>query len=164
MTTVYIRREGATIREIFWARQPDMDLEDLAEDSAEVQGFLYPEIAPSASNVDAERDRRISAGFTFDGVLYQSRPEDRENIMGASTAALAAIINGAGPGNYRWSDPDKDFVWIDQANTPHLMDASTVFAFGKTALAHKQAHIFAGRAIKDMSPIPADYLDDRFWP
>jgi hypothetical protein len=164
MSTVYVRRIDDAVREVFWADQQDMGLEEMDEASPEVQALLYPELAASSENVDAERDRRISSGFTFGAIRYQSGPEDRENIMGASTAALAAIMGGAAAGDFRWADPEADFLWIDEANDSHLMDAQTMFAFGKTALAHKQAHIFAGRAIKDMSPIPIDYQDDKYWP
>jgi hypothetical protein len=128
----------------------------------------YFELAPpdiTAAQVDRERDRRIDAGFVFAGVLYQSRPADRENIAGASTAALAAIVNGAQAGDLRWASPDVDFVWIAADNSLHTMDAQTMFEFGKAAMAHKQAHIFAARAIKDISPIPADYATNpAYWP
>lgn len=120
--------------------------------------------APSASDVDSERDRRIAAGFTFGGVLYQSRPEDRENIMGAATAALGAMAAGALPDDLRWHGGDSDFLWIAADNSTHPMDAQTVFAFGQAALRHKQAHIFAARALKDADPIPADFVDDSYWP
>ena len=119
---------------------------------------------PTSADVDAERDRRIAAGFTFAGKFYQTRPDDRENIMGASTAALAAIINGASPGDYRWHGGDADFVWIAEDNSEVPMDAQTMFAFGQAAMAHKQALIFNARALKNMDPIPADYTDDAYWP
>ncbi|TNB46797.1 DUF4376 domain-containing protein [Martelella lutilitoris] len=114
--------------------------------------------------VDAERDRRIAAGFVFNGVVYQSRAEDRENIAGAATAALGAMIDGAEAGDYRWHGGDSDFVWIAADNSTHKMDAVTLYALGQAALAHKQAHIFAARTLKDLSPIPADFAADIHWP
>ncbi|WP_210183660.1 DUF4376 domain-containing protein [Ensifer sp. LC384] len=121
--------------------------------------------AVSAAAVDAERDRRIDSGFDYGGVAYQTRPDDRENIAGASTAALAAIVAGAAAGNLRWHGGDSDFVWIATDNSTHPMDAQTMFAFGQAAMAHKQAHIFAARALKDMTPIPADYASNGlYWP
>src|SRR5690606_23397809 len=119
---------------------------------------------PTAFAVDRERDRRIAAGFTFNGKLYQSRPEDRENIAGASVAALAAMGNGALPGDYRWHGGDSDFVRIAEDNSRTPMDTQTMSAFGQAAQAHKQAHIFAARALKDADPIPADFADDAYWP
>lgn len=114
--------------------------------------------------VDRERDRRIASGFEFMSKRYQTRPEDRENIAGASTAALAAMMNGAQEGNYRWHGGDTDFVWIAEDNSLNTMDAQTMFAFGQAAMAHKQAHIFAARALKDAEEIPADYQGDAYWP
>lgn len=134
-----------------------------------VSGAFSPPEAPEPAvptppMIDAERDRRIAAGFTFDGKLYQSRSEDRENISGAALAALAAQISGAEPGNLRWHGGDSDFVWIAADNSLTPMDAQTMFAFGQAAMAHKQAHIFAARALKDAVPIPANYEDDVYWP
>lgn len=123
-----------------------------------------PPPEPSADMVGAERDRRIAAGFTFGGTFYQSRPEDRENIMGASTAALGAMMQGAQAGDYRWHGGDSDFMWIAADNSTHPMDAQTVYAFGLAAMAHKTAHILAARAVKDSDPIPADYADNGYWP
>ncbi|MFC4624244.1 hypothetical protein ACFO1V_03210 [Daeguia caeni] len=130
----------------------------------EVVAYAPPPPPITPDDVDAERDRRIAGGFIFGGVFYQTRPEDLENIAGASTAALAAIMNGAAPGDYRWHGSDTDFVWIAADNSTHAMDAQTLFAFGQAAMAHKQAHIFAARALKDQDPIPADYTDDKYWP
>lgn len=117
----------------------------------------------TSDQVDAERDRRIAAGFIFQGKLYQSRPEDRENMAGASIAALAAMGNGALPNDFRWHGGDSDFVWIAEDNSLTPMDAQTMFALGQTAMAHKQALIFKARALKNMDPIPADYADDKWW-
>lgn len=129
--------------------------------------WIAPEVEPepvTPDMVDAERDRRIAAGFSFNNKIYQSRPEDRENITGASIAALAAIGAGAQSGDYRWHGGDSDFVWIAADNSLTVMDAQTMFAFGQAAMAHKQAHIFAARAIKDAEPVPADYADGGWWP
>ncbi|MGV0879429.1 DUF4376 domain-containing protein [Martelella sp. FLE1502] len=130
--------------------------------AAEADDYSPPIV--TAIQVNRERDRRIDAGFSFGGNQYQSGPDDRENIAGAATAALGAIINGAQAGDYRWHGGDEDFVWIASDNTTHQMDAQTMYALGQAALAHKQAHIFAARALKDTVPIPSDFTDDGHWP
>lgn len=114
--------------------------------------------------VNAERDRRISGGFIFEGHEYQTRTEDRENIAGASTNALAAIMGGAQPGDYYWHGGTEPFRWIDLSNETVEMDAQTMFAFGQAAAAWKQAHIFAARDIKIAEPPPTDFLADVYWP
>lgn len=125
---------------------------------------------PRPSAVDIERDRRIDAGFIFEGVLYQSRAEDRENIAGAVKAATDAIALGAAVDDYGWQrllDPNAPeiFRWIAADNTTHPMDAQTVMLFGYAALGHKQAHIFAARALKDTAPIPSDFATNpTYWP
>lgn len=110
-----------------------------------------------------ERDRRINGGFEFQGIRYQSRQQDMDNIAGASLAALAAITAGAQAGDYRWHGGDTDFAWIADDNSLVPMDAQTMFAFGQAAMAHKQALIFAARALKDLPEIPVDFMDDKRW-
>lgn len=100
--------------------------------------------------VDVERDRRIDGGFEFEGVRYQSRPTDRENIAGA---ALIALV-----------DPTYNTGWIAADNRVVEMDATTLLRFGRAAADHKQGLIFAARQLKDMQPIPQDYCDDQWWP
>lgn len=114
--------------------------------------------------VNAERDRRISGGMDFQGHTFQTRTEDRENIAGASTNALAAIMNGAQPGDYYWHGGAEPFRWIDLSNQTVQMDAQTMFAFGQAAAEWKQAHIFAARDIKIADPPPLDFADDSYWP
>lgn len=114
--------------------------------------------------VDVERDRRIDAGIEFQGVTFQSRATDRENIAGAAQLAFMAVVAGAQAGDLRWSSADADFTWIASDNTLVPMDAQTVVAFGKAAAERKQALIFAARQLKDMDLIPTDYTDDKWWP
>lgn len=128
------------------------------------ENWTVEPLRPATDDVNVERDRRINGGFDFSGVRYQSGADDRENITGAAVAALAAITAGALPGDLRWHGGESDFMWIAEDNSVHPMDAQTVFAFGQAAMAHKQAHIFTARTIKDMDPIPPGYTDDAYWP
>ncbi|NTG48957.1 DUF4376 domain-containing protein [Agrobacterium rhizogenes] len=139
--------------------------EDLSSWEA-LGGTIEPFVAPTVTSnqVDEERDRRIDMGFTFNGVRYDSDAPARENLSGAATAALSAIIAGATVGDYNWLDPSSEFEWIAQDNTKIPLDAQSTFALGQAALSHKSAHIFAARAIKDQSPIPSDFADDSHWP
>ena len=122
-----------------------------------------PAPAPTKEAVNAERDRRVRGGFSFGGVLYQSRDQDMENIAGTASAALGAIMFGAQPDDLRWADPNKDFAWIAADNSLTLMDAQTAFSFGQAAMAHKQALIFAARVIKNGDPVIADFAEQEHW-
>lgn len=130
----------------------------------DVFAYLNPVALPTSWDVDAERDRRIDGGIEFQGVKFQSRTTDRENILGAAQLAFMAAMQGAQPGDLRWSNPDQDFIWIASDNSQVPMDAQTVVAFGKSAAERKQALIFAARQIKDMEPIPSDFSGDHWWP
>lgn len=151
--------DGAIRRLDGWVVPPNPDNSDYARLMAQVAAgdTITPYFKPldetkaeKVSLVEADKEARISAGFTFGTppILYQSRPEDRENLAGSSTAALAAMVGGAQPGNLRWHGGDADFQWIAADNSMTPMDAQTVFALGQAAMAHKKAHIFAAFAIK----------------
>lgn len=128
-----------------------------------------PYAAPKRDEVDAERDRRISLGFAFGGNWYQSRlpsaekSGDWEVFSGKALEALIAIMAGAKPGDLRWSDPLEDFAWIAADNSRVPMDAHMVIELAKAASAHRTRHTFAGSDIKALSPIPADFADDKWW-
>lgn len=110
----------------------------------------------ASDNVNAERDRRLRR-FTFEGRKFDfcdGRGSD-QNIAGAATLALAAVLTGVG-----W---DENFTWVAADNTTVPMDAQTCLNFGKAAADWKARHIRAARALKDMSPIPADFADDSRW-
>ncbi len=84
----------------------------------------------------------------FDGHDMSTRPGGAGRVC-ATTAALGAIVAEAQPGDLQWHGGADDFAWIAADNTTRTMDAQTVYAFRQVAMAHKQAHIFAARAIKD---------------
>ncbi|WP_236208999.1 DUF4376 domain-containing protein [Pseudomonas tohonis] len=118
---------------------------------------------PTSALVDAERDRRIESGIKFNGVNFQSRAADRENVSSAAQLALMAIGNGAEAENLRWLDPDNDFCWIASDNSLVPMDAQTVFELGRVFAVTKQHLIFAARKLKSLKTIPADFADDKWW-
>lgn len=122
-----------------------------------------PEVYTSV-DVNAERDTRLHAGFMFGGKVFDCRPDDQTNISGAAQMAFMAVVAGAPKDNLRWNKGVVDFAWITQDNSTMPMDAHTVIAFGQAAASWKQAHMFAGRALKDMPKIPQDFNDDKWWP
>lgn len=132
--------------------------------ASEVMIAAYTAPALTASDVDRERDQRIKL-IQFQGHTYDGRDIDLARIDRAKSNALAAIINGAQPGDLRWADASIDFAWITHDNQIVPMDAETCLAFGLAAAAWEGQHIIAARALKNMSPIPADYATNAsYWP
>lgn len=117
--------------------------------------------------IDLERDRRIDGGFTFNGHRLQSRPSDRENVMGAAQLAMGYLGAEGDPDSLRWADPDNDFVWITADNGTIPLSASAVVAMFQTGVAFKSALTFYARAMKDAvlaaaDPSSVDWQTD--WP
>jgi len=123
-----------------------------------------PDPAKARAAVNAERDRRMTATFAFDGKRYDCDAQSLARITGAAALARFALIAGAEADDLRWHGGAADFTWIAADNSMTTMDAQTCAAFGAAAAANESAHIFAAHAIKTMDPIPADYTDDKYWP
>jgi hypothetical protein len=120
--------------------------------------------APTSTDVNAERDRRMFSTFTFGGVTYDCDDASLSRITGAATLAGFAIGAGSPVGNLRWHGGSVDFAWIAADNSETPMDAQTSFAFGQAAAVNQSTHIFAGAAIKAMNPIPQDYAtNESYW-
>lgn len=117
-----------------------------------------------AALIGAERDKRIASGVDFNGVSFQTRDGDRENIAGAATLAIAAIMTGAQPGDYRWHGGPDDFAWIASNNSLVPMDAHDVIAFGTVVANRKERLYRAARLLKDGGTLPLDFTNDRHWP
>ena len=113
--------------------------------------------------LNAERDRRIKAGFVFQGVWYDFDAVSKARVTGAATLAGFAMGAGAQAGNYFWANPSEGFAWIATDNSVVPMDAPTCFAFGQAAAAHESAHVFAAFALKALG-VPEDFADDTYWP
>jgi len=139
---------------------PDQVLEWLDEGNA-ISPYNAP--LPTPDDVNSERDRRLKL-FTFANKVYDFDADSQQNIAGAYSLALAAVINGSQPNDFRWVDPDQDFTWIAHDNSLVTMDAQTCLAFGQAAASWKADHIHTARSIKDLAPIPMDYAEDSRWP
>jgi len=133
--------------------------------TTEIPMVPIPARVPQGTDVDAERDRRIALGFTWNGKAYQSRQFDLDNIRSMGAAATAMIAQGSEDSGYRWFDPAQDFVWIAADNTLTPMSASDMIDFALTAAIWVKNNIFAASAIKATAGgIPADYAANARWP
>jgi hypothetical protein len=104
--------------------------------------------------IAAKRDAVIDGGLTFANTVFQTRPDDRENISGAAQLAFMSLIqmqasNTNPVGNFRWHGGASDFGWIALDNSVVTMDAPTVISFAKTIAEFKSTCIFYARYLKD---------------
>jgi hypothetical protein len=144
-----------------WVASETADIGDIWD------GESFSKPAPPAStpeDVNAERDRRLVADFTFRGRKFQRDPRSLQRITGAATLAGFALGAGAQPGNLRWANPERDFAWIASDNSLMPMDAQTCFEFGQAAANVETSIIFAAKQLREMQSIPTDYTDDKWWP
>jgi len=111
-----------------------------------------------------ERDRRLELDFEFEGQMYQRDEKSIARISGAGTLALGAMINGAQEGDLLWHGRETPFAWITSNNLLVEMDAQTCFAFGAAAASVETELVFAAKQLREMDPIPEDYVDDKWWP
>ena len=115
--------------------------------------------------INLYRNLRIKDGFFFNGVKFDSGPDDQKRISGASLLAIVALTEGIGTvDNFYWHGGEMPFTWIAKDNSFVQMDAPTVVNFAKAAAAWETSHIFAARILKDMDPIPTNYKDNVYWP
>lgn len=115
-------------------------------------------------DIKRERDRRLPLDFEFQGVMYQRDPESIARISGAGTLALGAMVNGAQVGDLFWHGRETPFAWIASDDSLVTMDAQTCFAFGQAAAARETKIVFAAKALREMDPIPVDFVEDTYWP
>lgn len=114
--------------------------------------------------VRAERDRRLGLDFEFNGKWFQRDEKSIARISGAGTLALAAMMQGAQPGDLFWHGREEPFAWIASDDTLMTMDAQTCFAFGRKAAAVETEIIFAAKQLREMETLPENFADDQWWP
>jgi hypothetical protein len=100
------------------------------------------------AEVNTLRDEKMISDFTYDSVVYQADDLSQARLDRARASALAAIVGGAQPGDYRWHGQAQDFFWIAKDNSLNVMDAQTTLAFGNAMVAREGMLIAAGTAIK----------------
>lgn len=109
----------------------------------------------SPSYVNAERDRRIVAGKTFDGVAVTGRAEDMRNLTNLALAAQLRIASGDNATLTRFRDGNDVY---------HNLTPTQMLAIWQQGTAYASDIYAASWVIKDLVPIPLDYDDDSRWP
>jgi hypothetical protein len=117
-------------------------------------------LGPLASDINAERERRILAGKTFAITGYgdipvDGRPTTQLNLLALKDTARdlkAANVTGA------------VIPFRDTENNQHMLSADQVIELVNVGKAYVQGLYSASWAIKLMDPVPDDFADDSHWP
>lgn len=133
----------------------------VASDTAEI-GQLYadgefidPPPAPvTTDQVNAERERRILKGETFDGVYVTGDDTNRSNLSGLAFGASLRISQG---------DTTTITVFRDGNNVDHELTPPALLSVWSQAANHVSMLYEKSWALKAMEPIPADYQSDAYW-
>lgn len=142
----------------FWKLDLPNNPQSIIVDLAAKSAAMTPDL------VEAEYERRQGLSFTWNGHAFQVDERSQARITAqALEAQIWLTANPASGTSLRWADPGVDMAWIAADNTPVAMSADGMIAFAKAVAAHVRALRFAARALKDMSPIPADYQTDSYW-
>lgn len=161
-----VRAEIDGVSSVFPASETNRHFRKLVAAGVPITAYSDP---PTGDKVNAERDRRINAGFFVDfggGVVkpFDSDQAAQKRIAAVHSFALAAIVGGAQPSDLRWANPDADFAWICADNTSQPMDAHTAREFAEAAMGYESALVTTARIMKDSGAIPGDYANDQYWP
>ena len=129
-----------------------VDVLELEPDAEAVLGEQKRELCKKA---DALRDSKIYSGIEFNGIRYQTRKSDLDNLAGKAVESLMM--------------PDSDQYWIAEDNSITTFSGAEFRGFAKAVSEHKSALIFAARNTKNTIINAPDYetasqaLEDAPW-
>lgn len=114
----------------------------------------------SAEQINTERDRRIALGaeVTVGDVTFsvQTRDDkDFRNINGLATKGVVLSMQG---------DAETTVSFRDADNEERLLNGEGLISMADQVAQHVSAIYAASWALKAMTPIPADYAADSYWP
>jgi hypothetical protein len=104
--------------------------------------------------INIERDRRIVAGKSINGVYVTGRDEDARNLTNLALAAQLRIASGDIATLTRFRDGD---------NLDHELTPPQVLALWQGSAAYVSTLYAASWAIKAMDPLPEDITADELW-
>ena len=150
--TVYVQQQDQPEEIPASSGWQKVDVLELEPDAEEVLGEQKRELC---EKVDALRDGKIFAGFTHNGIRYQTRKGDLDNLAGKAVESLM--------------EPESEQHWIAEDNSITRFTGAEFRAFAKAVSEHKSSFIFAARNTKNTIINAPDYetasqaLEDASW-
>lgn len=114
----------------------------------------------SKADINAERDRRVAVGSTFDvtgvgKIPVAGDPITSRNMQGLAVSAQLRIGQG---------QADVITKYRDEDNVVHDLNQYQVIELWSKAAAYVEAVFQASWALKEMPTIPDDFAKDKYWP
>ncbi|MCX5569593.1 hypothetical protein [Kaistia nematophila] len=100
----------------------------------------------SASDVNAERDRRLALPIEFGGEQYQATDGTIQDDFGLAVAGLQT-----------------SFSRIALDNHIVVLSAEQMIELGRAVTERRSTLALAARRLKDKTPTPSDYRNDKHW-
>lgn len=103
------------------------------------------------SQINSLRDSKLNT-FVYNGVEFQTRPTDRENILGEALKIALGKTD--------------DIIWIASDNSIVTFTATEFVAFANAVGEAKRECIFKGRMMKDaiLAALSKEEVDSIEWP
>jgi len=123
-------------------------------------GTSWVKSPPTPQQVNIERSRRLVEGSTISVTSYGEIPvqgRDQDQITILALEASAKDLKAAGVTTAAIPFRDRD-------NGSHMLTPDQTIELMAKAKQYAQAIYQASWALKDMTKIPEDYKDDKWWP
>lgn len=104
--------------------------------------------------INNERQRRILAGTTVDGIRVTGSDNDTRNLMGLALGAQLRLAGG---------DNETITVFRDGDNVDHELTPEEILALWQKSAAFVSMLYQKSWEIKALSPIPSDFTNDSYW-
>mgnify|MGYP001124730299 CR=1 FL=1 len=117
--------------------------------------YTPPPLPITSEDINRERQRRVVAGKTINGIAVTGRDEDARNLTNLALAAQLRLAS---------ADTTTLTTFRDGNNVDHDLTPSQMLDLWQQSAAYVSALYEASWVIKAMDPIPADFDADSRWP
>lgn len=116
--------------------------------------YTLPALPITGDDVNRERNRRIIACTSINGIVVTGRDEDARNLTNLAFSAQLRLATG---------DTITTTTFRDGNNVDHDLTPPQIITLWQASAAHVSALYQASWSIKAMDPIPADFRDNQYW-
>jgi hypothetical protein len=148
--------EGYLCHETEHRIDADVERLDLTADPIVIVSYVRTKSPEELqAEINRERDRRIAAGVTLNGISVTGSDKDRANLSDLAFAAQLRIASG---------DATTVTVFRDGDNIDHSLTPAELLTLWQQSAAYVSNLYAASWALKALDPIPQDISNPLYWP